>query len=88
MSGILFFIFASCDLLRGYGIPTPKSSKIIIIIFFFVLYLKIINISLKKLIYECYSKVSKELKNNIKIKVGQAVLELLVQNQHFGCFGL
>ena len=27
--------------------------------------------------------MSEELKNNIKIKVGQAVLELLIQNQHF-----
>ena len=35
-----------------------------------------------------YSKFSKELKNNIQIKVGQAVLELLIQNQHFGCFDL
>ena len=27
-----------------------------------------------------YSKLSKELKNSIKIKVSQAVLELLIQN--------
>ena len=26
--------------------------------------------------------------NSIKIKVGQAVLELLIQNQHFGCYDL
>ena len=38
--------------------------------------------------YACYSKLSKELKNFIKIKVGQAVLELLIQNQHFDCFDL
>ena len=30
----------------------------------------------------------RELKNSIKIKVGQAVLELLVQKQHFNCFNL
>ena len=35
-----------------------------------------------------YSKLSKELKNSIKIKVGQAVLELLIQKQHFDCFDL
>ena len=38
--------------------------------------------------YASYSKLSKELKNSIKIKVGQAVLELLIQNKHFGCFDL
>ena len=37
------------------------------------------------MIYESYSNLSKELKNSIKIKVGQAVLESLIQNQHFGC---
>ena len=36
--------------------------------------------------YAPYSKLSKELKNNTKIKVGQAVLELLIQNKHFDCF--
>ena len=35
-----------------------------------------------------YSKLSKELKNSIKIKIGQAVLELLTQNQHLDCFDL
>ena len=34
------------------------------------------------MIYTSYSKLSKELKNNIKIKVGQAVLELLIQKQN------
>ena len=29
-----------------------------------------------------------ELKNSIKIKVGQAVLELLIQNEHFDCYDL
>ena len=29
--------------------------------------------------YESYSKLSKELKNSIKIQVGQAVLKLLIQ---------
>ena len=33
-----------------------------------------------------YSKLYKELKNSIKIKVGQRVLELLIQKQHFDCF--
>ena len=55
----------------GTAPPTPKIAC-------FVLYLKIINIFLKN--NTCiYSKLSKELKNSIKIKVGQAVLELLIQ---------
>ena len=33
-------------------------------------------------------KLSKKLKNSIKIKVGQAVLELLIQNLHLDCFDL
>ena len=53
-----------------------------------VLYLKIINIFFWKITYTSYRKLSKELKNNIKIKVGQAVLELLIQKQHFDCFDL
>ena len=40
------------------------------------------------MIYASYSKLSKELKDSIKIKVGQAVLELLIQKQHFDCFNL
>ena len=32
--------------------------------------------------------MSKELKNSIKITVAQAVLELLIQKQHFDCFDL
>ena len=40
------------------------------------------------MIYVSYRKLSKELKNSIKIKVGQAVLELLIQKQHFDCFVL
>ena len=40
------------------------------------------------MIYASYSKLSKELKYSIKIKVGQAVLELLIQKQHFDCFDL
>ena len=40
------------------------------------------------MIYASYSKLSKELNNNIKIRVGQAVLELLIQHQHFDCFDL
>ena len=50
-----------------------------------MLYLKIINIFLKN---ASYGKLSKELKNSIKIKVDQAVLELLIQKQHFDCFDL
>ena len=38
--------------------------------------------------YASYSKLSKKLKNSIKIKEGQAVFELLIQNEHFGCFDL
>ena len=56
--------------------------------FQFVLYLKIIiSASFWKIIYASYGKLSKELKNSIKIKVGQAVLELLIQ-KHFDCFDL
>ena len=54
----------------------------------FVLYLKILNIFLKNDICILYSKLSKALKHNIKIKVGQAVLELLIQIQHLDCFNL
>ena len=40
------------------------------------------------MIYACYSKLSKELKNSMEIKVGQVVLQLLIQKQHFDCFDL
>ena len=40
------------------------------------------------MMYASYSKLSKEFTNNIKIKVGQTVLELLIQKQHFDCFDL
>ena len=40
------------------------------------------------MIYISFSKLSKDLKNNIKIKVGQAVLTLLIQNQQFDHFDL
>ena len=40
------------------------------------------------MMYASYSKLSKELKNSINIKVSQAVLELLIQKQHFDCFDL
>ena len=53
----------------------------------FVLYHKVINF-FWKIIHASCSKLSKELKNSIKIKVGQAVLELLIQKQHFDCFDL
>ena len=48
-----------------------------------MLYLKIINTFLKN--NASYSKLSKELKNNIKIQVGQAVLDYW-SKQHFICF--
>ena len=32
--------------------------------------------------YTSYSKLSKKLKNSVKIKVGQAAPELLIQKQH------
>ena len=53
----------------------------------FVLYL-MLSTSFWKTIYASYSKLSKELKNNIKIKVGQAVLELLIRNEHYDHFDL
>ena len=59
---------------------TPKAPKLAC----FVLYIKITNIFLK--IYAAYRKLFKELKNSIKIKVGQAFLKLLTQKQHFDCF--
>ena len=40
------------------------------------------------MMYASYSELSTELKNNIKIKVGQVVLELLIQNQQFDYFDL
>ena len=40
------------------------------------------------MMYASYSKLSKELTNSIKIKVGQEVLKLLIQNQHLHCFDL
>ena len=45
----------------------------------FVLFLKIITIFSKNNIISSCSKFSKELKKSIEIKVGQAVLELLIQ---------
>ena len=40
------------------------------------------------MIHTSYIKLSKELKYSIKIKVGEAVLELLIQKQHFDYFDL
>ena len=71
--------------LRGYCTSYPQKAPKLA---YFVLYLKIINIFLKKITYAFYSQLSKELKYSIKFKVGQAVLELLIQNQHFDCFDL
>ena len=63
--------------LRGYYTPDQK-------LVYFVLYLKIISTFLK-MIYASYTKLSKELKNSIKIWVDQAVLELW-SKQYFDCF--
>ena len=41
--------------------------------------LNIINTFLKNTIFASDSKLSKELKNSIKIKISQAVLDLLIQ---------
>ena len=46
----------------------------------FVIYFKIINTFVKINIHVSYSKLYMELKNSIKIKEGQAVLELIDQN--------
>ena len=55
----------------------------------FVLFLSKLSTSFwKKKLYASYSKLSKELENSINIKVGQAVLELLIKNQHLDCFDL
>ena len=71
-------------MLKGvlYLLP-QKASKLA----FFVLYLKLPT-SFWKIIYVSYSTLSKELKNSITIKIGQAVIELLIQNKHFDCFDL
>ena len=70
----------------GTAPHTPKSCKISM---FCALSQNYQHLFLKKKYkYASYSKLSKELKNSIKIKVGQTVLELLLQNQHFDCFDL
>ena len=66
---LFYFHFVA---LRGYCTPDQKLAC-------FVLYLKIVNIFLKKTIYACYSKFSKKLKNGIEILVGQAVLKLWIK---------
>ena len=50
--------------LRGYCTPNQKLAC-------FVLSLKIINPFLQKIIYASYSKLSKELKNGIKMLEGK-----------------
>ena len=71
------FLFLDCrqsvdiSYLRGYCTPNQKLTC-------FVLYLKIINTFLNKL-HASYSKLSKELKNSVKISVDQAVLELMIK---------
>ena len=71
------------EALRGYCTSYPKKAPKLAC---FALYLEIINIFLKN--NTSHSKLSIELKNSIEIKVGQAVLELLIQKQHFDCFNL
>ena len=46
----------------------------------FLCFIAELSTSFWKMIYASYSKLSKELINSIKIKVGQAVLELLIKN--------
>ena len=72
--------------LKGSAPSTQKISKIFNSIS--IQFNKHVFALSQKIIYANYSKLSKELKNSIKIKVGQAVFELLIQNQHFDCFDL
>ena len=67
------FWFLPCNVSKGG--TAPPTSKLACIVF----YLKIINTFLKNDIYESFSKFSKDLKNSINIKVGRAVLEILIQ---------
>ena len=62
--------------LRGYCTPVQKLAH-------FVFYLQLSILSWK-IMYAAYSKLSKELKNDIKIKVGQAVLKLLIKKTRGG----
>ena len=72
---LIYMLSVICLVLRGYCTSYPqKLSKL--------------STSFWKIISASYSKLSKELENSIKIKVGQVVLELLTQNQHFDCFDL
>ena len=81
---MLFLHLISENVLKGVlHLLPPKAVKLAC----FVLYLKI-STSFWKIVYASYRKLSKVLKNGIKIKAGQAVLELLIQNQHFECFDL
>ena len=66
--------------------PTPKSSKISML--YVLCSVSKLSTSYWKIIYASYSTLFKELKNSIKIKVGQMVFELLIQNQNFDCFGI
>ena len=70
--------------LRGYCTPYPKKlqNKHVLCS------ISKLSTSFWKIIHASYSKLSKELKNSIKIKVDQAVFGLLNQNQHFDCFDL
>ena len=68
--------------LRGYCTSHPKKAPKLAC---FVLYLKIINIFFEKY-YMHLSKLSKELKGSIKIKIGQVDLELLIQKPTFWLF--
>ena len=53
-----------------------------------MLYLKIVKTFMENNKCILYSKLSKELKNGIKIKVGQVVLELLIKTYYFDCFDI
>ena len=72
MSGILFFIFASCEPLRRNCTSVPLAKNSI----FCDLSLNYQHL-FEKMIYASYSLLSKKLKKGIKIQVGQAVLELI-----------
>ena len=62
--------------LRGTAPPTLKSSKTSMFCALSQNYQHL----LEKIIYAFYSNLTKELKSSIKIMVGQAVLELLIQS--------
>ena len=75
--------FELCVMIKGVQhLLPPKKSKISMFCALSQNYQHLFE----KIIYTSHSKLSKELKNSIKIKVGQEVPELLIQKQHFDCF--